>query len=98
MDISITLNIDDISELNEVSMEGVTIVTPSTASESWIRPESDKISETTVATKKNALEIMKKLFTSLENGRLVYENVQTNLAGKTYISGRNNLCLHHLFV
>lgn len=81
MEISLILNIDDISALNDVSMEVSTPVTP--APESWIPPHADNKSEIAAVTENSALEKMKKFFTTLPNGTLLTQNIKANLAGKT---------------
>lgn len=82
MDISINLNIDDISTLNEMSMELSTPATPSAGPGFWM-DQSDNKTETTAVTtsKSNAMEKMQKFFNSLPNGKLISENVKANLAG-----------------
>lgn len=76
MDISIALNIDDISALNEVSMQledSSTAATP--APETWTR----SITENKV--QNNVLENLQKSLMSIPNAKMISERKKKTLAG-----------------
>lgn len=78
MDISMNLNIDDVSALNEVSMEVSAATTP--VPENWTRSIMEVKQEPTT----DILEVLQKSFASIPNWKTISESKKKSLAGKFF--------------
>lgn len=79
MDISINLNIDDMSVFNEVSMDITNAVTP-VRQESWIQSQTEHKIET--ISSNDVFEKMRRNTALMPNLQLISERCKSNLAGK----------------